>query len=71
MKDYTFDGYNGLAVKQQPLLAATNTIFLLKCHWQAFRATAGFFAKYYMLVAAVKNGTLFMAGDFCCACVQP
>lgn len=53
MKDYTFDGYNGLA-KTQPLLAACNTIFLLSL--AGIPLTAGFFAKYYMLQAAIKNG---------------
>ena len=54
MKDYTFDGYNGLA-KQQPLLAAANTVFLLSL--AGIPLTGGFFAKYYMLMAAVKNGS--------------
>jgi NADH-quinone oxidoreductase subunit N len=54
MKDYTFDGYNGLA-KRQPLLAATNTVFLLSL--AGIPLTAGFFAKYYMLASAIKaNG---------------
>jgi NADH-quinone oxidoreductase subunit N len=54
MKDYTFDGFNGLA-RTHPLLAAANTIFLLSL--AGIPLTAGFFAKYYMLVAAVKNGS--------------
>jgi NADH-quinone oxidoreductase subunit N len=53
MKDYTFDGYNGLA-KEEPVLAATNTIFLLSL--AGIPLTAGFFAKFYMLQAAIKNG---------------
>jgi NADH-quinone oxidoreductase subunit N len=53
MKDYTFDGYNGLA-KTQPVLAATNTVFLLSL--SGIPLTAGFFAKYYMLSAVVKTG---------------
>jgi len=54
MKDYTFDGYNGLA-KKEPILAATNTIFLMSL--AGIPLTAGFFAKYYMLAAAIKaNG---------------
>ncbi|MBC7901927.1 MAG: NADH-quinone oxidoreductase subunit N [Gemmatimonadaceae bacterium] len=53
MKDYTFEGYNGLG-KTQPLLAATNTVFLLSL--AGIPLTAGFFAKYYMLMAAVRNG---------------
>ncbi|HEY6978506.1 MAG TPA: NADH-quinone oxidoreductase subunit N [Chitinophagaceae bacterium] len=54
MKDYTFEGYNGLA-KTQPVLAATNTIFLLSL--AGIPLTAGFFAKYYMLAAVVKTGS--------------
>jgi NADH-quinone oxidoreductase subunit N len=54
MKDYTFDGFNGLA-KQHPWLAASNTIFLLSL--AGIPLTAGFFAKYYMLASAVKSGS--------------
>jgi len=54
MKDYTFEGYNGLA-KTQPVLAATNTIFLLSL--AGIPLTAGFFAKYYMLASLIKTGT--------------
>jgi NADH-quinone oxidoreductase subunit N len=53
MNDYSLDGYNGLA-KTQPILAATNTIFLLSL--AGIPLTAGFFAKYYMLASAIKNG---------------
>ncbi|MFC4231731.1 NADH-quinone oxidoreductase subunit N [Parasediminibacterium paludis] len=53
MNDYSLDGYNGLA-KTQPVLAATNTIFLLSL--AGIPLTAGFFAKYYMLASAIKNG---------------
>lgn len=53
MKDYTVDGFNGLA-KKQPLLALTATIFLLSL--TGIPLTAGFQAKFYMLVAAVKDG---------------
>ncbi|MFL9481249.1 NADH-quinone oxidoreductase subunit N [Chitinophagaceae bacterium LWZ2-11] len=51
MKDYTFDGYNGLA-KTQPVLAAANTVFLLSL--AGIPLTAGFFAKYFMLASAIK-----------------
>jgi NADH-quinone oxidoreductase subunit N len=54
MKDYTFEGFNGLA-KKQPVLAAANTVFLLSL--AGIPLTAGFFAKYYMLLSAIKaNG---------------
>lgn len=65
MKDYTFDGYNGLG-KSQPLLAATNTIFLLSL--AGIPATAGFFAKYYMLMAAIKNGAYLWLVIFAVLC---
>lgn len=54
MKDYTFEGYNGLA-KTQPVLAATNTVFLLSL--AGIPLTAGFLAKYYMLASVVKTNT--------------
>lgn len=53
MKDYTFDGFNGLA-KTQPVLAFTNAVFLLSL--AGIPLTAGFFAKYYMLASVVKAG---------------
>jgi NADH-quinone oxidoreductase subunit N len=53
MKDYTIDGFNGLA-KEQPVLAATATLFLLSL--TGIPLTAGFQAKFYMLLAAVKDG---------------
>jgi NADH-quinone oxidoreductase subunit N len=54
MNDYTIDGFNGLA-KQQPVLALTATIFLLSL--TGVPLTAGFQAKLYMLIAAVKDGS--------------
>ena len=53
MKDYTIDGFNGLG-KQQPLLAITATVFLLSL--TGIPLTAGFQAKFYMLMAAVQTG---------------
>jgi NADH-quinone oxidoreductase subunit N len=53
MKDYTFEGFNGLA-RRQPLLAATVTIFLLSL--AGIPLTGGFFAKYYMLASVVSTG---------------
>lgn len=53
MNDYTIDGFNGLA-KQQPLLAVTATVFLLSL--TGVPLTAGFQAKFYMLVAAMQDG---------------
>ena len=56
MNDYTIEGFNGLA-KTQPVLAFTATIFLLSL--TGIPLTAGFTAKFYMLLAAVKNGHQF------------
>jgi len=53
IRDYTIDGFNGLA-KQQPVLAITATIFLLSL--TGIPLTAGFQSKFYMLMAAVQNG---------------
>lgn len=53
MNDYTIDGFNGLA-KRQPVMALTATIFLLSL--TGIPLTAGFQAKFFMLLAAVKNG---------------
>lgn len=54
MKDFTFEGFNGLG-KKQPVLAATTTIFLLSL--AGIPLTAGFFAKYYMLASVIKTGS--------------
>ncbi len=54
MKDYSLSGYNGLS-KTQPVLAATNAIFLFSL--AGIPLTAGFFAKYYMLASVLKTGT--------------
>lgn len=53
MDDYTIEGFNGLG-KQQPVLAVTATIFLLSL--TGIPLTAGFQSKFYMLVAALRNG---------------
>lgn len=67
MKDYTFEGFNGLA-KRQPVLAATTAIFLLSL--AGIPGTAGFMAKFYMLAAAVSDGHvmwLVIVGVLCAA----
>ena len=53
MSDYTIEGFNGLG-KTQPVLAFTATVFLLSL--TGIPLTAGFNAKLYMLLAAMKNG---------------
>ena len=54
MKDFTFDGFNGLA-KKEPFIAFVLTVCLLSL--AGIPLTAGFFAKYFVLAAAVKTGT--------------
>lgn len=53
MNDYTIEGFNGL-YKYQPVLACTATIFLLSL--TGIPLTAGFASKFYMLLAAVRDG---------------
>ena len=53
MNDFTIDGFNGLA-KHQPVVAVTATVFLLSL--TGVPLTAGFLSKFYMLMAAVKDG---------------
>ena len=53
MKDYTFEGFNGLA-KQEPVIAGALVIFLLSL--AGIPLTAGFLSKFYMLRATISNG---------------
>lgn len=55
LKDYTYDGFNGLA-KKEPLLAFFATICLLSL--AGIPLTGGFMAKYFVLLAAVQQGDL-------------
>ena len=67
LKDYTFEGFNGLS-KHHPALALTTAIFLLSL--AGIPATAGFMAKFYMLSAAVAKGNLLwlvIVGIVCAA----
>lgn len=67
MKDYTFEGFNGLS-KHHPTLALTTAVFLLSL--AGIPATAGFMAKFYMLSAALGNGDLLwlvIIGILCAA----
>lgn len=65
MKDYTFEGFNGLG-KSEPMVAAMNTIFLLSL--AGIPLTAGFTAKFYMLAAAIKNGSYLWLVIFAVIC---
>ncbi|CAN5423785.1 NADH-quinone oxidoreductase subunit N [soil metagenome] len=53
MNDYSVDGFNGLS-KLHPVAAFAATIFLLSL--TGIPLTAGFTAKFWMLLAALKNG---------------
>ena len=55
LKDYTYDGFNGLA-KKDPVLAAITTILLLSL--AGIPGTAGFMAKYFVLLATVEQGKM-------------
>lgn len=56
MKDYTIEGFNGLA-KKQPLIALTAVVFLFSL--TGIPLTAGFQSKFFMLMAAIENGNHF------------
>lgn len=55
LKDYTYDGFNGLA-KKEPALAFFTTVFLLSL--AGIPLTGGFMAKYFVLNAAVQEGNM-------------
>ncbi|MFT4060926.1 MAG: NADH-quinone oxidoreductase subunit N [Edaphocola sp.] len=54
LKDYTYDGFNGLG-KAHPLLAFCAAVFLFSL--AGIPLTGGFFAKYYVLTAVMEQGT--------------
>ncbi len=53
LKDYTYDGFNGLA-KSNPLLAAVTAVFIFSL--AGIPLTGGFMAKYYVLSAVMTQG---------------
>ena len=53
LKDYTYEGFNGLG-KSNPIYAITATVCLLSL--AGIPITAGFFAKYFVLTAAMQQG---------------
>ncbi len=56
MKDYTYDGFIGLA-KKEPFLAACMAIFMFSL--TGIPLTGGFMGKYYMLWAVIETGQYF------------
>lgn len=57
-KNDSFDTYNGLG-KTNPLLAVMLTLFMFSL--AGIPPFAGFFAKYFVLTAAIKNGHLLLS----------
>lgn len=55
LKDYTYDGFNGLA-KSHPFLAFVAAIFLFSL--AGIPLTGGFMAKYWVLRAAIEQGNM-------------
>lgn len=55
LKDYTYDGFNGLAQKE-PFLAFVTTVCLFSL--AGIPLTGGFMAKYFVLLAVVQQGQL-------------
>lgn len=53
LNDYTIDGFNGLA-RKEPLVAFAGALFLFSL--TGIPLTAGFTAKFYVLLAALQNG---------------
>jgi NADH-quinone oxidoreductase subunit N len=53
MKDYTYEGFNGLA-RKEPVLAATTAVCVLSL--AGIPLTGGFFAKYFVLSATIEQG---------------
>ena len=51
LKDYTYDGFNGLA-KKDPMLALFGAIFIFSL--AGIPLTAGFFAKWYVLTSVLE-----------------
>jgi NADH-quinone oxidoreductase subunit N len=65
MKDFSFDGFNGLA-RQYPVVAFTATIFLLSL--AGIPLTGGFLAKYYMIAAVMQTGSWLWLVIFALLC---
>jgi NADH-quinone oxidoreductase subunit N len=66
-KDHSIEAFNGFA-KQYPLVGFSMLICILSL--AGIPLTAGFFAKYYMLIAVIKYGKMFwlvVVGILCAA----
>ena len=65
MKDFSFDGFNGMA-KRYPVVAFAATIFLLSL--AGIPLTGGFLAKYYMIATVMATGTYLWLVIFALLC---
>ncbi len=65
MKDYSFDGFNGMA-RKYPGVAFTATIFLLSL--AGIPLTGGFLAKYYMISSVMQTGSWLWLVIFALLC---
>ncbi|HET6999951.1 MAG TPA: NADH-quinone oxidoreductase subunit N [Puia sp.] len=65
MKDFSFDGFNGLA-RHEPVLAFTAAIFLLSL--AGIPITGGFLAKYYMIASVIQTGSWLWLVIFALLC---
>jgi NADH-quinone oxidoreductase subunit N len=55
LKDFSYDGFNGLA-RKEPILALTAAICVMSL--AGIPLTGGFFAKYFVLSAAIEQGKM-------------
>jgi NADH-quinone oxidoreductase subunit N len=65
MKDFSFEGFNGLA-RHEPVLAFTAAIFLLSL--AGIPLTGGFLAKYYMIASVIQTGSWLWLVIFALLC---
>jgi len=65
MKDFSFDGFKGLA-RHEPVLAFTAAIFLLSL--AGIPLTGGFLAKYYMIASVIQTGSWLWLVIFALLC---
>ena len=65
MKDFSFDGFNGLA-RHEPVLAFTAAVFLISL--AGIPLTGGFLAKYYMIASVIQTGSWLWLVIFALLC---
>ncbi len=65
MKDFSFEGFNGMA-RRYPVVAFTAAIFLLSL--AGIPLTGGFLAKYYMIAAVMQTGSYLWLVIFALLC---